>query len=603
MLTRISGFARFIIRHTQGRALLALLFLLLGSLTEGVSILLLIPLLHLAGQGGGGMPIADLPLMGWLFGPDVRIALVPLLGCFLAFVMVQAIFTRFRTVQMAEMMQLCVDDIRLRLFGAIGSARWRLIAKTRPSDIQQALSGDIDRIRAATFNLLLLLQAVVMVAIYAALAAVISLEMTLFALAVGGAVLVALYPVRRRAAHFGAVLTDSLRQQQHMVAEFLGGMKLAKAYNAEAGYVGRLEAMLGDVRREMTHYARAAANGALVFQLAGAAAAVGFIYVAVAMLQLPLARIAVLLFLFVRIGPRFTMIQDAIQQLLANLPAFESARAMTNRFEQDRESGDGSALVAVPPLRCEIRFDRVSFRYPDCDEDILHDASFVIPAGEITAITGPSGSGKSTMADIIMGLAEPGAGRVLIDGHPLDAASLRGWRERVAYVPQDVFLLNDSIAANLSLAAPDADEAAMWSALEASGAAGFVRLLSEGLATVVADRGIRLSGGERQRIALARALLRKPDLLLLDEATSALDPANERLIVESLERLRGTMTIVTIAHRAQMTMLADQLISIEPGKLPDKGSERDGRVIAFRPPRRAAQGPAPSSAWPAAHGT
>ena len=597
MIGRIGHFAHFIVRHTRGRALLALVFLLLGSLTEGVSILLLIPLLQLAGQGGGGLAMTDLPLIGSLFAPGVHVALAPLLVCFLGFVTVQALFTRFRTVQMAQMMQLCVDDIRMRLFAAIGSARWRLIAKTRSSDIQQAMSADIERIRAATFNLLLLLQAIVMVAIYAGLAAIISPKMTLFALAVGGTVLVALCPVRRRAAHFGEVLTASLRQQQHMLSEFLGGMKLAKAYNAEAGYVGRLAAMLGDVRREMTHYARAAANGTLVFQLAGAVAAVGFIYVAVAMLRLPLPRIAVLLFLFVRIGPRFTMIQDAIQQLLSNLPAFDSARAMTARFERDRESVDGGARVALPPLRREIRFDRVSFRYPDGDDDILRDASFVIPAGDITAITGPSGSGKSTMADMIMGLAEPDAGQVLIDGRPLDATLLRAWRERVAYVPQEVFLLNDSIAANLALAAPHASEAEMWDALEAAGAAGFVRLLPERLATVVADRGIRLSGGERQRIALARALLRKPDLLLLDEATSALDPANERLIVESLEGLRGRMTIVTIAHRAQMTTLADQLITIEPGRT----LEDNRRVVAFRPARRTGRAPA-SSGRPISHG-
>lgn len=602
MIARIGNFARFIIRHTRGRALLALFFLLLGSVTEGVSILLLIPLLQMAGQGGGGIAMADLPLVGALFGPGMHVTLVPLLGCFLAFVTAQAVFTRFRTVQMAQMMQLCVDDIRLRLFGAIGLARWRLIAKTRGSDIQQALSADIERIRAATFNLLLLMQAIVMVAIYSALATLISLPMTLFALAVGCGVLIALYPVRRRAAHFGEVLTASLRQQQHMVSEFLGGMKLAKAYNAEAGYVARMAAMLGDVRREMVHFARAAANGALVFQLTGAVAAVGFIYVAVAILHLPLPRTAVLLFLFVRIGPRFTMIQDAIQQLLSNLPAFDSARAMTIRFEGDRESVDGPALAPLLPLTREIRFDRVSFRYPNGDGDILRDASFVIPAGEITAITGPSGSGKSTMADIIMGLAEPDAGQVLIDGRLLDPASLRGWRERVAYVPQEIFLLNDSIAANLALAAPDATEAAKWDALEASGAAGFVRSLPDGLATVVADRGIRLSGGERQRIALARALLRKPALLLLDEATSALDPANERLIVKSLDRLRGSMTIVIIAHRAQMTTLADQLITIEPAQALETGAGRGGRVIAFRPPQRAAQALAHSSAKPASGG-
>ena len=326
-------FASFIVKHTRGRALLALVLLLLGSLTEGMSILLLIPLLQLAGQGGTGVPAAGMPLLGSILGSGVAFSLVPLLAAFLAFVTAQSIFTRFRTVHMARMMQTCVDDLRLRLFGAIGSARWMLIARTRGSDIQQALSGDVERVRAAVFNLLLLVQAIVMVAIYGLLAAMISWRMTLFALAVGLVVLTALYPVRRHASRFGETLTGSLREQHHMVSEFLGGMKLAKAYNAEAGYVARLGAMLEVVRREMVTYARAAANGTLLFQVAGALAAVGFIYVAVALLHLPLARIAALLFLFVRIGPRFTMIQDAVQQLLTNLPAFESTRRMTQAFE------------------------------------------------------------------------------------------------------------------------------------------------------------------------------------------------------------------------------------------------------------------------------
>jgi ATP-binding cassette subfamily C protein len=163
---------------------------------------------------------------------------------------------------------------------------------------------------------------------------------------------------------------------------------------------------------------------------------------------------------------------------------------------------------------------------------------------------------------------------------------LRAWRERVAYVPQDGFLLNDSIAANLAVAAPDADAGRMWDALEASGAASFVARMPAGLDTVVADRGIRLSGGERQRIALARALLRKPDLLILDEATSALDEGNEELIVQSLERLRGSMTILVIAHRARINAIADQVVLIDQGHVRVCGPDDLDSVVLF-PPKRA----------------
>lgn len=601
MIARIADFAGFVLRRSGGGGVMALVLLLLGSLSEGVSILLLIPLLQFADGGGGGVAMASLPLVGQAFDPGTRLTLVPLLAFFLAFVAGQAVLTRLKTLHIARMMQLCVDDIRLRLFRAIGAARWTGVAATRAADLQQALTGDVERVRAAVYNLLLLLQALVMVAIYAALAAAISPAMTLFAMAVGGAVLLALYPVRRRATRFGETLSSSLADQQHMIFEFLTGMKVAKAFNAEAGYAARLGAMLGDVRDEMLRFARATANGTLLFQLVAAAAAVGFIYVSVAMLHLPLARIAVLLFLFVRIGPRFNMIQDSVQQLLSHLPAWQSSQQLTERFEADREKADGGDLVIAPPLRREIRFERVGMDYGEGGAPVLYDVSFAIPAGRITAISGPSGSGKTTLADMLLGLIEPSAGRVLLDGRPLDTCGLRAWRERVAYVPQDGFLLNDSIAANLAVAVPDADAGRMWEALEASGAAAFVARMPAGLDTVVADRGIRLSGGERQRIALARALLRKPDLLILDEATSALDEGNEELIVQSLERLRGSMTILVIAHRARINAIADQVVLIEQGHVRVCGPDDLDSVILF-PPKRAGRTTAAVPARPASRG-
>jgi ATP-binding cassette subfamily C protein len=141
----------------------------------------------------------------------------------------------------------------------------------------------------------------------------------------------------------------------------------------------------------------------------------------------------------------------------------------------------------------------------------------------------------------------------------------------VAYVPQDVFLLHDTIAANLRLAAPQASDEELWAALRSAHGADFVERLELKLDTVVGDRGVRLSGGERQRIALARALLRKPSLLILDEATSALDWQNQSLIAKSIDGLRGSMTILTIAHRPSMIAFADWVVAIETGRIVEVG--------------------------------
>ncbi|WP_292102910.1 ABC transporter ATP-binding protein [Mesorhizobium sp.] len=205
---------------------------------------------------------------------------------------------------------------------------------------------------------------------------------------------------------------------------------------------------------------------------------------------------------------------------------------------------------------------------------VVSGITFGLPAGKVTALIGPSGSGKSTIADMLLGLLEPTQGKILADGVEIGPGNRRFWRDQVAYVPQDVFLLHDTIAANLRLAAPQASDAELWTALRSAHAADFVERLEERLDTVVGDRGIRLSGGERQRIALARALLRKPSLLILDEATSALDWQNQSLIAKSIDGLRGTMTILTIAHRPSMIAFADWVVAIENGHIVEVGQYR-----------------------------
>ena len=202
----------------------------------------------------------------------------------------------------------------------------------------------------------------------------------------------------------------------------------------------------------------------------------------------------------------------------------------------------------------------------------LSGVSLELRAGEITAIAGPSGAGKSTLADVLLGLLEPSAGAVLVDGVAVDDANRRRWRRSCGYVPQDPYLFHDTIRANLVWARPGAGDDALWRALELAAAADFVAGLPLGLDTVVGDRGSRLSGGERQRIALARALAAEPALLVLDEATSQLDADNERLIVETLRSLRGRVTVVAVAHREAVLAAADRVVTLDAGRVVDGGA-------------------------------
>ncbi|RUW75097.1 MULTISPECIES: ABC transporter ATP-binding protein [unclassified Mesorhizobium] len=574
----IAGFGAVMARIGGRRTWIALAFLVLGSLTEGVSILLLIPLLHLIGKSDQDFAIRlpDNALLHWL-APGGTLGLATVLCLLVGLVALQAGFNRFKSVYMARLLYDFVNRLRMDLFEAIGRARWGIFARTRSSDLDHALTGDIDRVQAAAFSLLMLAQTAVLLAGYLVVSLFISPVMTSFAIVIGVLMFVALRPFRSRATAYGRVLTANRQDQYRTVSEFLGGIKVAKSLNVEASYFAQLRATLEKMKADNLNYVRNSTIGTALFQVASVIGLSLFIYIALTRFHLSLAEIVVLLLVFMRIAPRFMDMQTQAQQLLINLPAYASMQGLQTRFDAEREpAGSQSTQGARLSLDVGLNIRDVSLAYgglADAVEGkaVVSGITFGLPAGKVTALIGPSGSGKSTIADMLLGLLEPSQGKILADGVEIGPGNRRLWRDQVAYVPQDVFLLHDTIAANLRLAAPQASDAELWTALRSAHAADFVERLEERLDTVVGDRGIRLSGGERQRIALARALLRKPSLLILDEATSALDWQNQSLIAKSIDGLRGTMTILTIAHRPSMIAFADWVVAIENGHIVEVG--------------------------------
>ena len=185
----------------------------------------------------------------------------------------------------------------------------------------------------------------------------------------------------------------------------------------------------------------------------------------------------------------------------------------------------------------------------------------------MTLLIGPSGTGKTSTVDLIAGLLQPQSGAVYIDGVPLTFIDLKAWRNAIGYVPQEMLLLHESVFANVTLGDTALTEEDVQAALRAAEAWAFVQNLPAGMATRVGERGARLSGGQRQRIAIARALVHAPQLLILDEATTALDPESEAAICQTVQRLRGTMTILAISHQPALLDIADHVYRLEDGDL------------------------------------
>ena len=556
----------------------AFALLLVGSFTEGASVLLLVPVVGMIGRGDGRLRI-DTPEFLDRFGPShVELGLGHVLLALIVLVTLRAWLMRAKDISVTHLLQRFSDRLRLSLFHVIGATRWRLLATLRGSDLNHALTSDVDRIQAAAFQVLMLTQAVVLTVVYGAVSFVVSPTMTLVAGVLGGLALVVLTPLRRRASAFGHTLTQQYQRQYSIISEFVAGLKIAKSFNAEFRYGESLAANLAKTSEGSITYRRMTAASTFWFQTLSVSGLAIFIYLALTQYNVSFERVIVMILIFMRLAPRFMELQNYMQGVLVNAGAWTAINELQTRCERDQEVTPVGVTPALPSER-SIRFTDVSFRYPsDEDRAVLHGVSFELPARRITAVIGPSGGGKSTIADLLLGILEPQAGEIWIDDAPLTEANRRRWRDQVAYVPQDIFLLHDTIAENLRLGAPEADEAAMWRALAAARAEDFVRRLPDQLGTVVGDRGLRLSGGERQRIALARALLREPDVLILDEATSALDWENQQLIAESIKGLRGRVTVVTIAHRASMIGFADHVVAVEAGRVLENGPY--GEVLA-----------------------
>ena len=228
-------------------------------------------------------------------------------------------------------------------------------------------------------------------------------------------------------------------------------------------------------------------------------------------------------------------------------------------------------LPAVAP-RNAVEFRNVSFRYAPGQPLALEDISFSIPAGKTTAIVGESGAGKTTVMSLLFRFLDPTSGAVIADGVPLSEFDLRTWRRRLSLMSQEVHLFNDTIAANIAYGDLEADNTEICNAAGIAKADEFIRLLPDGYETRIGDQGMRLSGGQRQRIALARTILRNPDILLLDEATNALDVETEQAFQLALDEYSHNRTVVVIAHRLSTIQAADQIIVMSKGRVVEAGS-------------------------------
>jgi ABC-type multidrug transport system fused ATPase/permease subunit len=418
----------------------------------------------------------------------------------------------------------------------------------------------------------------VFLAVFAALLIINPVLAVAALLYLGLAGLAYIWLVRRPIERRGAQLQHQSERMNSSLIELAGGIKELTIRGSAGQYLGRYSLAIStflSAFRLITVTNQAMRYLLEILMIAGAAFVIGFAYLSGSTTTV-LVSMGVLLTAGFRVLPALNMLLFSVNTIRSYESAVSVVESEIRRLDtRPAQHGDSETPVVASRTFAptgSFAFDGVRYRYPTRDIDAVRDLSMSVEAGEAIGIVGASGSGKSTVVDLLLGLLQPIDGRIMIDGEPLhDYVEL--WRESIGFVPQDIFLIDDTLAANIEFGHRlGRDESRLVEALHLAHLDGVVDQLPDGVHTMLGERGVRMSGGQRQRIGLARALYGSPSLLILDEATSALDNETEQLIGEALQELHGRMTMVVIAHRLSTVRSCDRIVYLEGGRISGVGT-------------------------------
>ena len=582
---------------------------LAGSLTEGVGLVLLLPLLSAAGMNFSGPSVASRlsnASQRLLAGAGVPhgLWLPAVLGVFLATVALRSMLRRSQSMLVFTTTTRVHLALSRRVYESVVRAQWGFLVRQRAGRLTHLLTAELRNVEDSISLSLSLINLGCLTLLYLGIALKLSAAMTGLVLAMGGALLLLERRSLGRMRASGEDFAQSVGEVYAATGEHLGNLKSVKTYDAEERDVHQFAELCGEMARHAVGAAKQQAAASFRFEVGTLAALGAVIFLALGVLHVQAATMLMLLAVFTRLMPQLASLQSEAHQLAGVLPSFDHVLAIEAECAAHAEPqaiGIGAEETAATErlsLERELRLEEVWFAYQASDslrgpetsakepEFVLRGPEFVlcgidlaIEAGLLTAVVGPSGAGKSTVADLVNGLLLPARGRLLLDGRALTQAELRQWRRQVGYVGQETVLFHQSVRENLLWAKPDATDDELREALEMA-SAGFVYELPGGLETIVGDRGVLLSSGERQRISLARALLRKPTLLILDEATNALDVENEARILDAIREAvrsskqegRGALTVLMIAHRPSAVRRADRIFEMEDGRIVRSGT-------------------------------
>jgi len=457
-------------------------------------------------------------------------------------------------------------DLMINFFRDIFRAKWLFFTIGEQGKTFNSLNRELMSLGDGFNSIGTVFSCLIQMAIFMAIPLYISWKVTLLCLLFGGLAALIFVYFSRYSYKLGQRTTQTSNILSGLIYENISGAKLVLGYGEPERMVEKIDSAYD------THLKYGLNSQLLIYSMTMAYRPIGVIIVLVTLLTsrafgVPASEVAILLLSLLQIANAFSILLSS-KTIIANIiPAYEQIQGLCALA---REMKQVSGPLAFKGLSRHLRLEQVSFSYPG-RSPALTNISLNILKGQTAAFVGKSGSGKSTLIDLLMGLHSPAQGRVLLDDAPMADLDINSYRRRIGYVPQDNVLFNMTVKENILWSKPDVSDDEIKEACQLAYAHEFIEHLPQGYDTVIGDRGVRLSGGQIQRLALARALVRKPEILFLDEATSSLDSYSEQLIQKAIEALSGKTTMVIVAHRLATVKKADLIYVFDKGVLLESG--------------------------------
>ena len=565
-------------RHFPKIAIAAILFALCAAFFEGFGFGFLLAFLQslispTAPPFQTGVNWFDVWILGINASATSRLYRVS--GLILASTWIRAGFNYLTQVYTELTQQKLVDRLRKQIFEQLQAVSLSYFSKTHSGQLINTMTGELGRLQSAFSLIAYMVTKGATLVVYAVLMFTISWQLTVIALMLFTLLAVGLSSLNARVRESSFAVSTAAGALTTISLEFINGIRTVQAsatqdYERKRFYQSS-QAMLETSMKAATHTAlvRPVAEGLATTVLISMIIVAITIFVANGTLQT--ASLLTFLFILFRLVP-------AVHELNGNraqLSGYGGTIAnITDVLRNDNKPYLQDGTHQFAGLKTAIEFVAVDFGYePTCR--VLKDITLTIPRGKMTALIGASGAGKTTLVDLIPRFYDPTRGHILMDGRDLNSFSIKSLRQKMAIVSQDTFIFNASVHYNIAYGLETVSDDQVWSAARQANALDFILEMPHQFETMLGDRGVRLSGGQRQRLAIARALLRNPEILILDEATSALDSVSERLIQQSLEDISEGRTVIAIAHRLSTIIRADKVVVLEQGQIVEQGTYQE----------------------------